>query len=181
MEGNRMQHLRSVPTSRANASAGFTLIELMIIVALLAIFATIALPNLSSFMRSNQVQAQAQAVQSFLQFARMESIDQRKPVKVSLDASSNWVATVRVNGSDEVIRQLGQASSQAQMAADANDFSFQSNGTASGTARFIVCGSEAIPGNGYLIDVQRSGAVKLHARGADLSSCDARASGGSEG
>lgn len=53
---------------------GFTLIEMLVVVALLGIFLAIAAPSFAGLIRSNKVQAAADELVTVLQYARSEAI-----------------------------------------------------------------------------------------------------------
>ncbi|EIL88380.1 prepilin-type N-terminal cleavage/methylation domain-containing protein [Rhodanobacter fulvus Jip2] len=62
--------------------AGFSLIELMVAITVLAILAAIALPNFRSMIRRNGVSTQVNAMYSDLQYARSEAITTRSFVSL---------------------------------------------------------------------------------------------------
>ena len=61
---------------------GFTLTELMIVVALAAIFATLAVPNMSGMIARQRVQGQANEIANAFTFAHNEAVRRGKPVFV---------------------------------------------------------------------------------------------------
>lgn len=77
----------------ANSRRGFTLVELMVTVAILAILATIGLPSFQRLIADYRVSAQANSVQGLLQFARSEAVKQRESVSVC-SAEGNLVVGV---------------------------------------------------------------------------------------
>lgn len=100
-----------------SSSRGFTLVELMVTLAVLVIVVGLAAPNLSAFIQSNRVTGHANGMISALNFARSEAVSRAEsvrfcPVNDDHDACSGdndwsvgWVAFVQ-SGPDagEVLR-----------------------------------------------------------------------------
>lgn len=154
-------------------SRGFTLIELMIVLALLAIVAFIAVPNFTDFIERNRIQTQAQELQAFLLYARGEAVSRNTSITVTLDEDDDdlWVAK---RNSGEVIRQLTQNPALVQIDANADEVRFRSNGTAT-AASFVVCKDDDTE-RGFSLEIQVSGAITLSKAGksvdgSDLNSC----------
>ncbi|MEN8168656.1 MAG: GspH/FimT family pseudopilin [Pseudomonadota bacterium] len=72
---------------------GFTLIELMITVAILSVVLGIAVPSMSSFMDKRRVIDAAEAVHSMLVYARSEAIARSTNVAARIDANAMGVST----------------------------------------------------------------------------------------
>jgi|GEM_PF-190272 len=67
---------------RAGRPAGFTLVELMVTIVVLAVLAAIALPNFRSLIQRNAVSTQVNGLLAALQYARSEAITTRSFVSL---------------------------------------------------------------------------------------------------
>src|SRR5690554_6151748 len=69
---------------------GFTLIELMVIIALVAIMAGIAVPSFTRFVNNNRVTTQADEIHRFLQYARGEAVVRRQEQEIEIIKCSEF-------------------------------------------------------------------------------------------
>lgn len=69
---------------------GFTMIEMMVVVAVLAIVLSIALPNLQIMIANTQIRSVAESVRNGLQVARIEAVKRNESVRFTLNADSSW-------------------------------------------------------------------------------------------
>ena len=79
-------------------SQGFTLIELMVTIAVLAIIAMMAAPSMNNFRKNQQLKEQENKIKLALTEARTEARLQNKPMIVSFSTpSSNAINTIFVD------------------------------------------------------------------------------------
>lgn len=95
-----------VPRHRAHARQGFTLIELMVTVALVAVLMVLAVPSFITFQRNAELTSTANSFLATLTAARAEAMKRQLRVFVvpnkAGDWGSGWVAFVDVGGDSAV-------------------------------------------------------------------------------
>lgn len=90
---------------------GFTILELVIVMSIMAIMATVAIPKVADTMRHNRVNRAAMLVSGDLQTAFSVAGRQRAPVQVSLNTSTlTYTIAVRSTGTAIRSRALGSTS-----------------------------------------------------------------------
>ncbi len=70
--------------------AGFSLIELMITVAVIGITASVAVPSYRAWIQNTKVRTAAESILNGIQKARSEALMRNTPVKFTLGANSAW-------------------------------------------------------------------------------------------
>ncbi len=70
---------------------GFTLIELMIGLAIVAIVLAMGMPSYAVWIQNAKLRSAAEAIQSGLQLARSEAVSRNSPVKLAMGAGSSWI------------------------------------------------------------------------------------------
>jgi len=156
--------------SRTTDMHGFTLVELMITLALLGVFAAIAVPSFNSLIRSNQVQSKAEELVSFLQHARGQAVLNRQAYEVQIKSNAPWELSSAGSGEVERILEHNPAHAEILSSALSDDkLVYRANGTAT-TAKFTIC-RDSDPATGYLLEVQASGGPRGKKDGAAMDSC----------
>ncbi|MGP9556285.1 pilus assembly FimT family protein [Psychrobacter sp. AOP7-A1-24] len=72
-----------------NTSSGFTLIELMVTIAVLAIIVGIAAPNISTQLANQRVKSTAATLANALKEAKVESVIRRQPMELNVDTDTH--------------------------------------------------------------------------------------------
>lgn len=85
---------------------GFTLVEALVVVAIVAITSAIAAPSVSGWIQNYRAKTVARQLLTDLQFARMTAVSQKQNCTVTVTATTNTY-TIQVNGVNQCIpRQL---------------------------------------------------------------------------
>ena len=82
---------------RISNKNGFTLIELIIVIAIFAIGSAIALPSLMEMGRRDQVKTEARQLKDQLAWGRATAIEQNTPVVVTLGTTNYTVGSTTIN------------------------------------------------------------------------------------
>ena len=107
------------PQKLSISSSGFTLIELMVTIAVLAIIVSIAAPSISMQLANQRVKSTASVIENALKEAKAESIIRRQNVMVTYSSTLNTIvltgrnstviATYNVNSQSTVSRVITPA------------------------------------------------------------------------
>jgi len=179
--------LRFCPMTLRNQS-GFTILEIMIAIVVLAIFLTLAVPSFQAALQNNRLTSATNGFVTAMQFARSEAISRRAPVTVcgSSDGSTcnddwetGWIVFLDDNNEgttaavvDEVIRVWPTFAGGATNAGDAPNFiRFLGSGLVDGAAgtTYPVEFALEMPGctgdNARIIEIERTGRVSAQRTG----------------
>ena len=115
MQGSGSQSDRNSVTRRY-APRGFTLIELMVTVSVMAILLALAVPSFTSVINSNRLAAQANELVASVQLARSEAV--RRNTRVVVCRSSNGLSCTTTTGQGAWITFVDADADNTAVAAD---------------------------------------------------------------
>jgi len=156
-----MKNRNQSNSARVRGAAGFTILELLAAITVLAVFLTLALPNFQAAIQNNRLTSATNGFLTAMQFARSEALSRREPVSVcgssdgatcNDDWETGWIVFVDDN----------DAGDTTAVIADPNDVlrvwpSFAGDATNSGDdpafVRFLPNGAaDADAGSAYPIE-----------------------------
>lgn len=128
---------------------GFTLVELMVVVALFAIAATIAMPGFQSMIQNNRLTTTTNTLLAGLQLARNEAVTTRSSITVcganaaqnDCASSTNWSNGLLIKQDSALIRVIPVEATGVSVASTTNNVLYNSNGTAASAATLTISDS----------------------------------------
>lgn len=131
------------PVDKAIGTAGFTLVEMVVVVAILGILLGVAVPALQEFVINQRVRAATMDSISSLMLARSEAIKQGGDVSVTpASGTTNWSTGWRIVGTDGATVRTQDAYSGVQISATistgATSVVFNRTGRITGTATLEI-------------------------------------------
>jgi len=104
--------------SASRTAPGFTIVELLITIAVMGILIMIAMPSFGEWLQNQQLRAGAEASLNGLQVARAEAIRRNLPVQIVFAADSTaWAVTEAASGTAIQSRSQQEGSPNAALAA----------------------------------------------------------------
>lgn len=146
-----------------NRLSGFTLVELMVAIAVLAILVTIAIPNYRAFVLNARMTAQANDFLASLNMARSEAVKRNAIVTLSAKGggwADGWVITAA--GTTLRDHAALEGSSTLVNVGGLSSISFRSNGQVQeGVTSFNLCNPDTsiAPGRDIALSVAGTGSV----------------------
>ena len=93
---------------------GFSLIELMVVIAIIAILAGFAMPSYRAWIANTKVRTATESILNGMQKARSESLLRNTPVRFSLGANSAWtVECVTATSCPDLTAPAGQVEARS--------------------------------------------------------------------
>ncbi len=144
---------------------GFTLIELMVTVAVFAIFAAIAIPNFTSVIQDTRLQGVGVNLVTAFNLARSEAIKRGQTVDVKATDGNSWTNgfTVEVSGATTPLRTFPGLTNGITITAATNgstSISYLASGLISTAGdTFQVCDSRRTGETGRAINVNATGRI----------------------
>lgn len=90
--------MQKIKPLRLNTRQGFTLVEVLVVMAIIVILCTVAVPGMSNLMRSYRLKGAANDLASTLQLARMTALARNAYCVASFDVSGQTVTLFIDNG-----------------------------------------------------------------------------------
>lgn len=115
---------------------GFTLVELMVVIALVAIIAGFAVPQFGRLIDNNRVVSTTNSIVGLLNYSRSEAV--RRGARITVTSAGNTLTTT-LTSNNNVIREIEEASGDLSITAGA--VTFRANGltTSAGDVVLNVC------------------------------------------
>lgn len=116
---------------------GYTLIELMVVLSMVGILASIAIPSFSQQMKNNRLVSNANQLQSVFKFARSEAA-KRDEIITLKENSGNWDVIIDVGTANELKIQQFDATNNTISVSGLADLTILATGEVSQTSNYLI-------------------------------------------
>lgn len=161
-------------------SSGLTLIELLVAVALFAILASLAAPNMKSFMRGNRLTAATNDLVTSLNLARSAAVKRATAIKICISNTTQddcntgtgnwengWIIFIDDNGDDAIAASEKVLRVSRSLAGGttirspqfASTITFNGDGSANAIGSFKICDEEANANRSRGINISLTGLI----------------------
>lgn len=135
--------------------SGFTLVELMIVLAVLAVLMGLAVPSMGQFMLSGKLRAYSNEMVASVVLARSEAIKRNQPVRLCVAnaagtacASSSWESGwLVITSGNQVLHRQQPITDGYKILSAVDELVFQPSGVGATQAVFKVCRATPSVGN----------------------------------
>lgn len=162
MTGYRQQ--TKLPSASHSRSGGFTLVELMVTLAVVAILATIGVPSYQTLVNNNRLTTQANSLVSAMNFARSEAIKRSQSVTVAdSNGDTAWAGGWVVRDANgNILRTFAALEGQSTLTGSATSVVYRGSGfiNATTTITFSLCDNRTGE-TGRTISISTTGRVNV--------------------
>lgn len=123
--------------NKINKMRGYTLIELMVVLSMVGILASIAIPSFSQQMKNNRLVSNANQLQSVFKFARSEAA-KRDEIITLKENSGNWDVIIDVGTANELKIQQFDATNNTISVSGLADLTILATGEVSQTSNYLI-------------------------------------------
>jgi type IV fimbrial biogenesis protein FimT len=133
------------PAGKTRGERGFTLIELVFTVAVLAILVTLAAPSLRDLVRDQRIKTATFEVYSSLTYARSEAIKRNASVTIVIASGTDWAAGWTVQDGGGTTLKTQAVLNSINITGPASPITYQRDGRLGGTANptFLLKSAES--------------------------------------
>ena len=134
---HKKQHLKSATSYQQ----GFTLIELMVTLAIATIIVLIAVPSFTTLIKNNRIIANSNTFISAISLARTEATKRGQTITLTSSNGTTWDDGWNINRGGTVIRNYEAFDAGTTLTSTVTNFSFDSRGALSGASSlsFKLC------------------------------------------
>lgn len=147
----------------SSGSRGFTIVELMIVIALISVVATVGVPNFMTFIENNRVTTATNSYVGTLNYARSQATREGRNVQVQAREEDDWAQGIEAMLDNDTLRVSEAVAGSIQVSGE--EVTFRGNGMATGAAEFQICTEDG--GYGRRININEGGQIRT--READCS------------